>query len=287
VVLIESDQSPQQLDPASFAWSTPAITVSTMPELPEVERAAHLLRRAIAGKTIRDLALKHPSLKRRVSPARVRTLRGATVRAVERRGKHQLILLADGRIIHIHFRMTGDWHIDHIDGELPRFARAVITFDDGTRVVLDDPRALSTLDVHAAGNGPDLRLGPEPSESSLTPGLLAAAFTRRRGPIKTVLLDQGVIAGLGNIYAAEALWRARIDPRVSASQLSDPRVALLLKAVRRVIGAASGARYRDASGSRFDVYDREGKPCRRCRTPIARIVQAGRSTYFCPGCQTP
>jgi formamidopyrimidine-DNA glycosylase len=256
-----------------------------VPELPEVERAAGVLRRAIAGKTIRDVALTHPSLKRRSSPARIRALKGATVRAVERRGKHQLILLDDGRIIHVHFRMTGDWHIDRAGQALPRFARAVIGFDDGTRVVLDDPRALSTLDIHAAGGGPELRLGPEPSDASLTAASLASAVARRRGPIKAVLLDQSVIAGLGNIYAAEALWRARINPRTSASQLSGRRIATLLDAIRRVMTTARGARYSEASDARFGVYDREGKPCRRCGTSISRIVQSGRSTYFCRRCQ--
>ena len=101
-----------------------------------------------------------------------------------------------------------------------------------------------------------------------------------------MLLDQRVIAGLGNIYAAESLWHARISPETPASSLSlESRCAALLSAIRRVIERATGARYTDSSVSRLAVYDREGKPCRRCRTPIERIVQAGRSTYYCPTCQ--
>lgn len=257
-----------------------------MPELPEVESAVRRVRTAAVGKTIRRVDVLHPALRRRISPARLRSLRGATMRAVERRGKHQLFVLTDGRVLHAHFRMTGDWTLDRASDELPRFARATITFEDDTRIVLEDPRALSTLDLHPANAPPDLGLGPEPSDSALTAESLQAVFAKKRGPIKPVLLDQRVIAGLGNIYAAEALWNARIAPTARASELPRKRVASLLAAVRRVIERATGARYTDSSVSKLAVYDREGKPCRRCRTPIERIVQAGRSTYFCPSCQS-
>ena len=256
-----------------------------MPELPEVESAVRRLRAAAAGKTIARVELLHPSIRRRVSPARLRSLRGARVRDVERRGKHQLLHLEDGRVIHAHFRMTGDWTVDHADDGLPRFARATITFDDGTRVVLDDPRALSTLDLHPAGADLSLGLGPEPGDPALTVDYLARALAKRRGPVKPALLDQRLIAGLGNIYAAESLWHARISPLAPAASLTKKQIASLLTAIRKVIERATGARYTDESVSRLAVYDREGKPCRRCRTTIERMVQAGRSTYFCPRCQ--
>ena len=256
-----------------------------MPELPEVESAVRRLRRSLVGRTIADVKLLHPALRRRLSPARARSLRGATIASVERRGKHQLVLLNDGRVVHAHFRMTGDWTIDTVTDELPRFARAAISLDDGSRVVLDDPRALSTLDVHPAGAAPALGLGPEPSDPALTAESLHAVLAKRRGPIKPVLLDQRVIAGLGNIYAAESLWHARMAPMTPASSLSEKRIASLLRAIRAVIAKATGARYTDSSVSRLAVYDREGKRCRRCGTPVERIVQAGRSTYYCPGCQ--
>ena len=256
-----------------------------MPELPEVEGAARRLRRAIVGKRIETVDLLHRSLLRRLKPAQRRSLRGAVVRAVDRRGKHQLVSLDDGRILHAHFRMTGDWTIDRSGDPLPRFARAAIVFHDGTRVVLDDPRALSTLDLHASGSPPSLALGPEPTDRSLTARTFAPVLSRRRGPIKPVLLDQRVIAGIGNIYAAESLWHARVSPTAAASSLSTRQVAALLSALRLVIRRATGARYTDDSTARLAVYDREGKPCRRCRTRIRRIVQAGRSTYYCPHCQ--
>lgn len=256
-----------------------------MPELPEVESAVRRLRRAIAGRVIASATVIHPALKRRLSNARLRSVRGATVASVERRGKHQLIRLDDGRVIHAHFRMAGDWTFDRADDELPRFARAQITFTDGTRVVLDDPRALSTLDLHPAHAELDLGLGPEPSDPSLTADSLARALEKKRGPIKPVLLDQRIIAGIGNIYAAESLWTAKISPEASASSLTRREVSSLLRAIRAVIDRATGARYTDDDVGRLAVYDREGKPCRRCRTKIERIVQAGRSTYFCPRCQ--
>ncbi len=256
-----------------------------MPELPEVESAVQRLRAATVGKTIAKIALLHPALARRISPSRLRSLRGARIADVVRRGKHQLVLLDDGRTLHAHFRMTGDWVLGRESDALPRFARASIAFTDGSRAVLDDPRMLSTLDLHPRGAPLELGLGPEPSDQSLTPDALHAALARRRGPIKPVMLDQRVIAGLGNIYAAEALWHAKISPRRRASAVSLSDARALLAAIRKVIKAATGARYTDDSVVRLAVYDRAGKPCRRCRTPIERITQAGRSTYFCPNCQ--
>jgi formamidopyrimidine-DNA glycosylase len=256
-----------------------------MPELPEVESAVRRLRRAAVGKTIARIALLHPALARRITPARLRSLRGARVVTVERRGKHQLFVFDDGRILHAHFRMTGDWVVGRTTDDLPRFARAAIDFTDGSRVVLEDPRALATLELHAASAPPDLGLGPEPGDRSLTVRSLHAVLAKKRGPIKPVLLDQRVIAGLGNIYAAESLWHSHISPAQRASTLSHEQLESLLASIRRVIKRATGARYTDSSVSRLAVYDREGKPCRRCKTPIERIVQAGRSTYYCPRCQ--
>ena len=258
-----------------------------MPELPEVERAASALRAAIQDAIIERVDVLHPSLRRRVTPATLRGLRGARVRQIERRGKHQLIHLEDGRVIHVHFRMNGDWVIGASSDPLPRFARALFYLDHDVRVVLEDSRALSTLDVHAPGAPLPIDLGPEPSDPALTPERLRDSLLRRRLPIKIALLDQRIIAGLGNIYAVEALWRAQIDPRVRASSLDLVQVRRLLSAIRAVLTRATGGRYTDGAGARLDVYDRAGRACRRCRGTIARIVQSGRSTYFCPRCQRP
>ncbi|MDQ3948720.1 MAG: formamidopyrimidine-DNA glycosylase [Gemmatimonadota bacterium] len=250
-----------------------------MPELPEVEAAVRLLRATTEGRTIVRARVMHPSLRARVAPERLRSLAGTRVDRVERRGKHQLLHLADGRTLHAHFRMAGDWLIDRTAAPPPRFARAVVELDDGARIWLVDPRALSTLDVRNAAALLELRLGPEATDPALRPRDLARALSRRRGAIKPALLDQSLIAGIGNIYAAETLWRARLDPRALAASLTQSELARLLAAIRSVMRRAlEGA-------IRFAVYGRERRPCRRCGTPITRIVQAGRSTYFCPSCQ--
>ena len=256
-----------------------------MPELPEVEAAMDILRRRARGRTIATVRLLHPALRRRVRPAVLRSLAGARIARVERRGKHQLLHLDDGRILHVHFRMNGDWAHGTSGARLPRYARAVVAFEDGTRLVLVDSRALGTLDVHPAGLDLALGLGPDAANESWTADALGSALAKRRAPIKPALLDQKLVAGLGNIYAAEALWRARISPFLRADALGPTQVRALRSAIAAVIRRATGSRYTDDDAATLDVYDREGLPCRRCGTTIERAVQAGRSTYFCPACQ--
>lgn len=253
-----------------------------MPELPEVERAVIELRPFIVGRRIASLVVHHPALRRRISAAQRRSVRGAAVTAVRRRGKHQLIDLADGRVLHAHFRMSGDWAVGP-DAAEARYARATIVLDDGSRVVLNDPRALSSIVLVDAGDDSIAGLGPDADDPSLTEEWWRGRLARRRAPIKVVLLDQGVVSGIGNIYASEALWHSRIDPRRPASDLSLAESKRLLKSIRAVLRKASGARY-DGDG-RFDVYDRAGRKCRRCKSIIERVPQAGRTTYFCPNCQ--
>jgi formamidopyrimidine-DNA glycosylase len=256
-----------------------------MPELPEVEAAMEVLRSRARGRTIVRVRLLHPALRRRLKPAQLRALAGARVARVERRGKHQLLHLDDGRVLHAHFRMNGDWALAETGAPLPRFSRAVIELDDGSSLVFVDSRALGTIDVHPAGIELDLGLGPDAADPEWTSAQLAEALAVRRGPIKPALLDQRLVAGLGNIYAAESLWRARIDPYTPCNALRRSQSSALRKAISAVLLRATGSRYTDDDTVTLDVYDREGLPCRRCRTPIERVVQAGRSTYFCPSCQ--
>jgi formamidopyrimidine-DNA glycosylase len=262
---------------------------SAMPELPEVEAARRLLERVARGRTIERLRLLHPALRRRLSPRLVRSVRGARIERVERRGKHQLLHLDDGRDLHVHFRMSGDWEAGSASQPLPPHTRALLDFSDGTRLALVDPRALSTVALHRADDAALPPLGLEPTDPALTATALGVALAKRRAAIKVVLLDQRVVAGMGNIYAAEALWQAHIDPRLAASSLGSARRARLLDGMRAVIERALRVPGRDgeadAPAERFDVYDREGEPCRRCGASIRRIVQAGRSTYYCPRCQ--
>lgn len=262
-----------------------------MPELPEVEYAAAVARRVAVGRTITSVTLRHPSQRRGLPARDARTLIGDRVVAVERRGKSQRFRLLSGRELRVHFRMTGDWLVPG-PGSLPGTVRAVLTFDDGSRLALDDPRALSVLSLCAVPDEDD-ELGMDAMDPALTPRRLADSLASRRIGIKVALLDQSIVAGIGNIYASEALWRARIDPRTPANQLSPTQLGKLLRAVRATLSAAieRQERYYSAGdsqgeGNRFAVYDREGEPCRRCRSPVRRITQAQRSTYFCASCQS-
>jgi formamidopyrimidine-DNA glycosylase len=183
--------------------------------------------------------------------------------------------------------MTGDWLVDDVSAPVPRFARVVVELASGVRVSLVDPRALSTATLHRDGEESLPVLGPDAADPTVSVEAFGEALSRRRVPIKIALLDQRVLAGVGNIYAAEALWLARINPRAIASSLSPARRARLLEAIRSVLAKAqaSTGRYRDNDVGRFEVYDREGLACSRCGHRIRRIVQGGRSTYYCPHCQ--
>lgn len=259
-----------------------------MPELPEVEFAVRRLRRAVRGHAIALLRAHHPSQRRSVTARVAAAVLGRRIARVERRGKHQLLHLDDGALLLVHFRMDGDWEFGRRDTALPPHARVTIDLANGRRAVLVDPRALCTLTWHPADAHPDLGLGPEPEDPALTPAAFRARLAGKRGPIKPVLLDQSVIAGVGNIYAAESLWHARISPRAAAASLSPDRAARLLAGIRTALadGHVNAGRYH--RGERlilFNVYDREGQPCPRCTAPVRRIAQAGRSTYFCSRCQ--
>jgi formamidopyrimidine-DNA glycosylase len=184
--------------------------------------------------------------------------------------------------------MNGDWEIGAADEDLDRFARAVIDLTDGTRISLVDRRALSSITLDKKGSSSLPRLGREASDPSLDADYLSGALERKKIAIKPALMDQSVIAGLGNIYAAEALWEAEMDPRKPAARVSRPKLVKLVDAIRLVLSPKKRlpGRYTDERGAgRFAVYDREGKNCRRCDGTIVRIIQGGRSTYFCPACQ--
>lgn len=261
-----------------------------MPELPEVEYAAGLARRFAVGRTIERVSVHHRAQRRSLPAAAARRVVGDAVVRLERRGKYQVLHLSSGRALAVHFRMNGDWELMEPGAALPRHARVVVHLSGGVGLALVDSRALATVTLHAAGEAPLPDLGPEANTDAFDAPWLAAWFRKRRGPVKPALLDQRAVAGIGNIYASEALWLARIDPRTPVNRLDSRAISRLVGAVKRVMARAiaRSARYYNADGSnsalRFNVYDREAKPCRRCGTPITRIVQAGRSTYFCESC---
>ncbi|HEY6088497.1 MAG TPA: bifunctional DNA-formamidopyrimidine glycosylase/DNA-(apurinic or apyrimidinic site) lyase [Gemmatimonadaceae bacterium] len=259
-----------------------------MPELPEVERAARALSRAALGKTISSVKAIHPALKRKLPPAKSRAVKGKRIDRVERRGKHQLLHLDSGDTLVVHFRMNGDWEIGTTSDPLDRFARAAIELSDGTRISLVDRRALSSITLDKKGSSSLPPLGREASDAALDADYLLDALRRKKIAIKPALMDQSVIAGLGNIYVAEALWEAELDPRTPAAKVLRVNLERLVDAIRLVLSPRKRrpGRYTATRGvSRFAVYDREGQICRRCGGTIERIVQAGRSTYFCPDCQ--
>jgi formamidopyrimidine-DNA glycosylase len=260
-----------------------------MPELPEVRAAAKRLDRAATGKTVAAVKTFHPALRRKLSPQRARVAAGQRIVSIERRGKHQILNLEKGDAIVIHFRMNGDWEIGRSSEPVHKYARAAIELADGTRISLVDPRALSSITIDRKGESSVPKLGLDAASADLSAAHLKQALAKRAIGIKPALMDQSVLAGLGNIYAAEALWLAELTPKKRASGLTNEQLDRLVEAIKFVVGPKSklATRYTEkgAAKHRLAVYDREGEPCRRCGKKIARIVQAGRSTYYCPGCQ--
>jgi len=262
-----------------------------VPELPEVEHAAGIARRAIVGRVISSVRVLHRSQRRSLPPSATRRLKGERIVAIDRRGKYQLLRLTSGRTLVVHFRMTGDWVVLAPGEAVPKPVRVLLICEDGMRLALHDSRALSTVILAE----PDAKLleelGPDATHPGFTVIWLRDRLAARRVPIKLALLDQAVVAGVGNIYASEALWLARIDPRTPAAALGPERLTRLVAAIRRTLQKAldRAERYYGADGAgdgtRFNVYDREGEPCRRCGKRVRRIVQGGRSTYWCAGCQ--
>lgn len=258
-----------------------------MPELPEVEAAARLLHARIAGRTLQEVTWLHRAMLRDAA-ADVRTLIGHRVTRVLRVAKWQEVVFDDESALIVHFRMTGDWAIT-ASPEAPRHARAHFVFSGSCHVWLVDPRVLARVTVRRSGDvAAASRTGPDALDPALDARTLRARFATRHTAIKLALLDQSVIAGIGNIYAAEALWHARINPSTAARQLSLVRVGRLLDGIRWTLQLALDEAGRHQYGSateRLAVYDREGQPCRRCGTPIARTTQGQRSTYWCRRCQ--
>lgn len=278
-----------------------------MPELPEVETVRRGLQPHLEGRRIARLVLNRDGLRWKFPPDLVQTATGATVTGLRRRSKYVLLDLDREASILIHLGMSGrmliegagvgDFHRD--PSILPRHDHVVFETDEGTRITLNDARRFGMVDL-IRGSSPLLDvLGPEPLEDDFTGAVLAAAFEGRRAPVKAALLDQGVVAGLGNIYVSESLHRAGIDPRRAAGRIGRARLDALVGHIRDVLSeaiAAGGSSLRDhrqATGElgyfqhSFRVYDREGAPCPRpgCTGAIHRIVQSGRSSFWCPSCQ--
>jgi formamidopyrimidine-DNA glycosylase len=255
-----------------------------VPELPEVEAVCRRIRREALHAEIVAVKILRPSVTRPQLPRTVeKRVAGRTIDAVRRRGKNILIDLSGGEVLHIHLRMTGDLEVVPDARVRSASTRAVFEFSDGWALVFDDFRALGKIWIGEDRLG---EIGLEPLDKGFTEEAFEKIAGKSRQPAKLFLMDQRHVAGIGNIYAAEALWQAKINPRKPMGQISKAKRAALHGAIIDVLKNASGETYRaSGDGSRFDVYDREGEPCHRCGTIIRRMAQGGRSTYFCPRCQ--
>lgn len=259
-----------------------------MPELPEVETIVRGLRAAITGARIEKLQVIDPRI---ALPEK--EIIGKRIAAVDRRGKYIVLSLAPSGALIFHLRMSGRLVRVCAEGE-GRYSRLVLHLDDGVLRFVN-PRRLGTVEYSADGFPHEL--GVEPFSPAFSLRRLRALLAKSRGPIKPFLMDQRKIAGLGNIYASEALWRAGIDPRRPANTITAPEARSLRSGILSVLKDAiehmgtTFSDYRDSEGNKGDfqrflaVYGKEGEPCPRCGTMIERVKQAGRSTYFCPGCQ--
>jgi formamidopyrimidine-DNA glycosylase len=288
-----------------------------MPELPEVETVARQLEPEIEGRRIESLEVLDARWSRPVPPATLeKAVNGSTIEGLGRRGKYLLLGLDGGRTLVMHLRMTGnlvlvegDDVLDPSEGRLlyqaerttsAKHLRARFVLDDGRELWFTDPRRfgeaflIDDVDLEARWAG---RVGVEPFSDAFTPEALGAIAAGRTAPLKSFLLDQKGIAGVGNIYADEALYRARLHPLSPAGSMKPEHLEALRDAVLAALqagidaGGSSIDDYRDGRGEKgtmqekFLVHTREGQPCPSCEGEIVRIVVGGRSTYFCPSCQ--
>ena len=270
-----------------------------MPELPEVETTVRGLARYLDGAKLTRVEPRRANLRRPFPVDLVQVLTGATITGLSRRAKYGLIHTDRGRTMVFHLGMSGRWRIDPED--IGAHDHLVLETAAGNVLALNDPRRFGSVDLVDDAVILDwpafAALGPEPLSEELTPAHLKAALEKRSAAIKLMLLDQRIVAGLGNIYVCEALFRAGIDPRTAAGQVAGPALTRLVPAIKAVIAEAieaGGSTLRDYAqpdgqlgyfSKQFDVYDRTGAPCTRCGAEIQRVPQGGRSTWFCAKCQ--
>ena len=266
-----------------------------MPELPEVEIEREKLEGWLAGRRILRAKVPDPILRGGQSRRSVESaLAGATIREVSRRGKFLLIELARDRPrLLVHLGMTGRFALLARGEKEPKFTRAVLELSRGERLAFADARRLGEFRLVRDKERKRLEaLGPEPLDDGFTGRTLFSVLQRSSRPIKIVLMDQHRIAGIGNIQAAEALFLARIHPEEPANELTPKQAAALSRSMRRCVREEldrlrlDGRYVNEGGENHFRVYGKGGEPCRRCKTPIDKLVQEGRSSYYCPSCQT-
>lgn len=270
-----------------------------MPELPEVERVRRTLEPAMTGARFDRVVLHRADLRQPFPAGFARRLQRQQVRALTRRGKYLLADLSSGDTLVMHLGMSGWFRVEQTAAQEARgrHDHVVFTMSSGMTVIFNDPRRFGVMDLApSAGARPPIldAIGPEPLTRSFDARVLARRCAGRRMPLKAALLDQRIVAGIGNIYASEALHLAGLSPLKPASTIATrsgtprPAAARLAAAIKTVLRRAIRRKESDGSrASRFRVYDREGEPCPSpgCRGHIVRITQAGRSTFYCPRCQ--
>jgi len=265
-----------------------------MPELPEVETIKNELAPHIIGHTITAVTLFDDRIVRQPSVEEFNSrLIGETVTGIGRRGKYLIFSLTSNESLIIHLKMTGSLWLTPPD----RFTRAVIHLDGGAKIYFRDPRKFGVMWLVADENSVGDKLGPEPLEAGFTAKTLAKALSRRTAPIKALLFDQSLIAGIGNMYADEALFLAKIHPLRPGGSLSKPEIKRLYQAIRQVLtngindkGASTDTYFRPSGDIgtahfQFRVAHRRGESCPICGTPLQRIPVRNRGSYFCPKCQ--
>ncbi len=282
-----------------------------MPELPEVETVRRGLSPAMEGAVIERADVNRPDL-RWPFPARMaERLTGQRVDRLRRRSKYILADLSSGETLLIHLGMSGRMTVSgdplgqyaHEHPMAQKHDHVVLHMANGARITFNDPRRFGAMDLLPTATAEQHKLlsvlGPEPLGNDFHEQHLIDAFKGKNSPVKSALLDQGIVAGLGNIYVCEALYRGKVSPRRKAGQISAPRVAALVPIIRKVLqdaieaGGSSLRDFRQADGElgyfqhSFDVYGREGEPCRTegCGAEIKRITQSGRSSFYCAQCQ--
>jgi formamidopyrimidine-DNA glycosylase len=276
-----------------------------MPELPEVESLRRILARSAVGRTVVAARVREPRLRSVIASDLPAVIAGRTIDAIGRRAKYLMIELSGGHLMMVHLGMSGslthrraDFENDPFD---PKHDHVEFTLDDGSRLVYNDPRRFGLMKLCAIGEIEGLAelkgIGPEPSAPEFNAAYLWKLSRGRKAAIKIFLMDQRVVAGVGNIYASEILFRARVRPARRAGRVTraefDRIAAITAEVLREAIGSRGTTfrSYRDSQGQpggfarKLRVYDREGQPCLECATPIRSIVIGQRSSFYCPHCQ--
>ncbi len=275
-----------------------------MPELPEVELVTRSLDRLVKHRKIIIAEL----LRERLAPENppeefAANLKDATINFVHRRGKHILFDLDNGRTLIAHLRMSGRFQLLPIERELPKFTHAIFYFEDETRLIFSDQRHFGLMKIVETENLKEAKeikkLAPEPFSEDFSAQYFREVLKTSKKSLKEFLLDQTKVLGLGNIYAAEAMFLAKVNPQTAANEVPAKKANVLFEKIRDVLNESiangstlnvnpeniDGSYYGGGYENHWRVYDRENEPCVNCEKPIVRLKQAGRSTYFCPRCQ--